>query len=79
MEEVTSGERETAKAQVQPMRSTAYFKCGKEGHRAAECQPNCPAKKGDQTLGGKSMRQQSHVKEMALKSLEIIEFTPSPK
>lgn len=70
--------REAAKGQVQLQWSSASLKGGREGHQAAECQGNHPIKKMETTLAGKPVRAQPRGKERALRSSEVVEFTPSP-
>lgn len=54
-------EFETITAQVEeggyqaPGSSTICFKCGKEGHGAADCRAKTPAKKGDWMPGGNQL------------------------
>lgn len=73
------GKREPFKLQTGVPKSTACFKCGKDGHCAAECCSKTPAQKPDRLSGGKLVKAIPCRKETAMRSIEVVEFCPSPK
>ncbi|XP_013932102.1 PREDICTED: b(0,+)-type amino acid transporter 1-like [Thamnophis sirtalis] len=60
------------------LKPSACFKGGKEGHRAAECHSQAPARQPEHPLQGKPSKPGQHEKETALRSREIIESSPPP-
>lgn len=65
-----------SKPQTLQGRSITCFKCGQEGHRAAECKTSHPAKKTSPNPMGKPTKVQPQAKEMVLKGVEVVEFIP---
>lgn len=71
--------REATKPRASQIQSTACFKCGQEGHQAAECKTGFSAKKASPTPVGKTTEAQPWARKMALKRVEVVKFTPLAK
>lgn len=70
---------EASKTSANQPRSTTCFKCSKEGHWAVECCSKTTARKLDHPSGVKPSKSTQHLKEMALKSTEVLELPQAPK